>query len=400
MRTIRLPERFRSITGDFIVNIAASVIYTFARQLVVFPLLASRLAESDYGLLLTVAGLANVCVAVTGGALNNIRLIRNSSYEEAGVSGDFNLLCALGCAVSSLTIFVWLFVFHLSVLTASLLTVYISVSAFYQYAAAFYRLELNFRRILVCNIAVSCAYIAATPLFATNSLWPAVFIAGEGVGLVYVSRTTPLLKEPFSGTPLLKETGKTFAVFIGMNLIGNLLLYADRMLIYPVLGSESVAYYSVASFFGKSAGIIMTPIAGVLLGYFAQKNFKASKKLFAAVNGLSLACLFLFLIFCRFAAPYATALIYPSLYAPSAPYIALANLGAVLSIAGNMAQPMVLKACPIRWSFFTQLLYASSYILFSFMWMRDFGLAGFCWAAIASNAVRLLFLYAVGFAKF
>ena len=31
------------ITGDFAVNILASVIYTFARQIVVFPLLAARL---------------------------------------------------------------------------------------------------------------------------------------------------------------------------------------------------------------------------------------------------------------------------------------------------------------------------------------------------------------------
>ena len=46
------------ITGDFAVNILASVIYTFARQIVVFPLLAARLPEDTYGTLLTVTGLS------------------------------------------------------------------------------------------------------------------------------------------------------------------------------------------------------------------------------------------------------------------------------------------------------------------------------------------------------
>ena len=66
------------ITGDFIINILASIIYTFARQIVVFPLLAARLSDGDYGTLLTVTGLANVCTALVGNSLNNIRLVQNS----------------------------------------------------------------------------------------------------------------------------------------------------------------------------------------------------------------------------------------------------------------------------------------------------------------------------------
>ena len=74
------------ITGDFAVNILASVIYTFARQIVVFPLLAARLPEDTYGTLLTVTGLVNVCTALVGNSLNNIRLVQNSQYEERGTS--------------------------------------------------------------------------------------------------------------------------------------------------------------------------------------------------------------------------------------------------------------------------------------------------------------------------
>ena len=392
--------RIKRITGDFVTNILASVIYTFARQIVVFPLLAARLTEADYGTLLTVAGLANVCTAMIGNALNNIRLIQDGKYQEAGVLGDFNVLCLLGSGVSVLFAAVLWRAFALSALTAVLLAAYLIVSNLYQYATSFFWLELNTKHIFQCNVVVSAAYCAAAVLFATAELWPAVFLIGEGVGLAFVFRTTPFLREPLTRTPLFFSTAETLLTFMATNLIGNLLMYADRMILYPALGAESVSYYSTASFFGKSAGIVMTPIAGVLLGYFAQKNFKASKKLFALVNGCSLACLAVFLLGCWIFAPWFTRLLYPSLYEGAAPYILLANVAAAIYIAGHMAQPMVLKACSIRWTLLTQVLYGVSYLFFTWLWLPDYGLLGFCWASIACNTVRLLALYVIGFAKF
>ena len=85
-------NRITRVTGDFALSILASVIYTFARQIVVFPLLAARLPENGYGTLLTVVGLAYVCSTLLGGSLNNIRLVQNSRYEEQEVCGDFNVL--------------------------------------------------------------------------------------------------------------------------------------------------------------------------------------------------------------------------------------------------------------------------------------------------------------------
>lgn len=388
------------ITGDFAINILASIIYTFARQIVVFPMLAARLSEADYGTLLTVAGLANVCTAMIGSSLNNIRLIQDSHYQQQGYLGDFNVLCLLGSGVSLIFAAVLWKMFALSALTAILLAAYLVVSNLYQYAIAFFRLELNFKRAFWCNVAVSIAYCVATPLFATAMLWPVVFLIGEGVGLLFVWKTTPFAREPLVRTPLFAATVGTLSAYIATNMIGNLLTYADRMILYPILGGEGVSYYSTASFFGKSAGIVMVPIAGVLLGYFSQKNFKASKKLFAIVNGCSLACLAVFLLGCWIFAPWFTKLLYPTLYAGAAPYIFLANFAAAISIAGNMAQPMVLKACSIRWTLLTQILYGISYLVLSWWLLPGYGLLGFCWASIASNAVRLLALYAIGFIKF
>lgn len=396
-------QRFRGasrITSDFAINIIASLIYTFARQIVIFPMLAQRMSEQNYGTLLTVTGLVNICAALTGNVLNNIRLVQNGRYEEKSLSGDFNFLCMVGSGISVVFSVVLWRVFDYSLITAILLTAYIIVSQLYQYASAFFRLRLDFKAIMVCNVCVSIAYMVATPFFATGTLWPLVFLIGEGAGLLYVCRKTPFLAEPLQRTELFGETAKKALVFMLSSLVGNLLLYADRMIIYPLLGPESVSYYSTAAFFGKSAGIVMTPIAGVLLGYFAQKNFRPSKRLFAMVNGISLGCLAVFLGGCLLFAPWFTELLYPTLYEQSAPYIALANLGSVVAIAGNMAQPMILKGCSTRWILAIQILYGTSYLVAAWILLPMAGLYGFCWATILANSVRLLALYALGFYKF
>lgn len=399
METHRI-KHITHITSDFAINILASIIYTFARQIIVFPLLASRLPEDAYGTLLTVIGLVNICTALVGNTLNNIRLVQNSRYEQQGITGDFNILCAVGGFGSLIFSMVLWQMFDYGIMTAVLLTAYILVSIFYQYASAFFRLKLNFKRILIGNVLASIAYIVAALLFATGTLWPAVFLIGEGAGLIYVIKVTKFLNEPWKRTPLFSETAQKTAIFMLSGLLANLLLYADRIIIYPVLGPESVSYYSTASFFGKSAGIVMTPIAGVLLGYFAQKNFQPSKKLFALVNGVSLVALMVFFAGCCIMAPWFTQLLYPSLYEKAEPYILLANLGAVVSIAGSMAQPMILKCCSTRWILIIQVIYGAVYLLSSLILLPVYQLYGFCWATILANGVRLLVLYAVGFLKF
>lgn len=393
-------KRFTRVTGDFLLNIIASVVYNFARQIVVFPLLASRLSDTDYGTLLTVVGLVNVCNALVGVSLNNIRLVQNSKYEEQNIKGDFLLLCTGGSVLSIVFVALLSVVFKLSWITGVLLCLYVCANNYYQYAIAHFRIALDFKRNLIVNCLMSVAYVPAALLFANAVLWPAVFLIGDGVGLIYTAVKTQFHREPLVRTPLMGETLRKVLALALVSVVSNLLLYADRMIIYPVLGGENVSYYSTASFFGKSAGIIMVPIAGVLLSYFSQKGFQASKKLYALINGICLVCLAVFMAGCWLFAPWFTRLLYPTLYEQSEPYIMLANLGAVINIAGNMAQPMILKCCSTKWLVASQLLYGVVYVIAAAILLPAAGLMGFCWATILANTIRLLSLYLIGFIKF
>ena len=67
------------------------------------------------------------------------------------------------------------------------------------------------------------------------------------------------------------------------------MLYLDRLLLLPILGGSAVSVYTVASFAGKSLGVLMTPMAGVLLSYYAQKDYVMTRKTFWKINGSVLA---------------------------------------------------------------------------------------------------------------
>ncbi|MBR5880247.1 MAG: hypothetical protein IKZ16_01050, partial [Clostridia bacterium] len=144
---------------DYALSVIASVIYTFARQIIVFPLLAAHLTDADYGTMLTVVGLVNVFTALVGGTLNNVRLIRATTYDEQGRKGDFLWLCLWGSVLGVAGCVALGFIFELSVLTVVILSVYIVINNFYQYATAYFRLKLNFLRNLIVNVVASAAYV-------------------------------------------------------------------------------------------------------------------------------------------------------------------------------------------------------------------------------------------------
>ena len=121
--------------------------------------------------------------------------------------------------------------FAYDTVTATVADGYLMVLHLNQYACAFFRLELNFKRIFWCNVLVSLAYTAAAFPFATESLWPMVFLIGRGGPSLCVPADS-FRPRACRRTPLFGETAQKAVVFMLSSLVGNLLLYADRMIIY------------------------------------------------------------------------------------------------------------------------------------------------------------------------
>ena len=97
-----MKQRKKKIVADFGINIIASGILTIMLQIVIYPLLASRYSDLEYGTILTIMGIMNIIIVTLGNSLNNVRLIQNKEYLDKNVTGDFNLL-VIFALISALT---------------------------------------------------------------------------------------------------------------------------------------------------------------------------------------------------------------------------------------------------------------------------------------------------------
>lgn len=390
-------KKILSVSKDFIYNILASVILTGVMQIVVYPFLASKLTGDDYGTLLTAMGIINTIIVSLGNTLNNVRLIMNSDYSRDGQYGDFQLILIISGWIGIVASLVsTLVIFKLGVVRAILLCIVVLLGVIKSYFCVAFRLQLNFKLILLQNVFGALGYGTGIGVYFFFKEWPIPFLLAELFQLIFILSTSTLWKEPIVKTKRFAVCISKYLILIITGLSSSLILYLDRILIYPLIDGEAVSIYTIASVFGKSLGIIMTPIAGVLLSYYAQNNFTMTVNRFRKINIVAFVFGIVFIVFTLLLSPLVTKLLYPSFYDKARPFLLVANLAATISVIGNLTQSAVLKYAPTWLQIIKEAIYCITYILLGVLLLEPYGLLGFCIASIVANSVKLLSLYIIG----
>ena len=389
--------KIKNLSKDFIYNIVASIILTGIMQIVVYPFLASKLTGDAYGTLLTTMGIINTIIVSLGNTLNNVRLIMNSNYVKDNENGDFQIILfaseALGIIAS---LIVTIFVFKLKIVQTVLLCLVVILGLAKSYYCVSFRLQLNFKLILLQNVFGAIGYGLGIVVFFVLHEWPIPFLFAELSQLIFVICVSSLWREPFAKTKRFATCTSKYFILILTGLSSSLILYLDRIIIYPLIDGEAVSIYTIASVFGKSLGIIMTPIAGVLLSYYAQIDFVMTVRRFRKTNIISLIFGAFFIVCTIFISPIVTKLLYPSFYDQVSPFLFVANLAATINVIGNLTQSAVLKYAPTWLQIIKEAIYCLTYVLLGLLLLKPYGLFGFCIASIVANSVKLLSLYIIG----
>lgn len=397
MNNQNIVKKAKNISKDFIYNITASLLFTGVMQIIVYPYLAQRFSAQEYGTLLTLMGIANTVVVSLGNTLNNTRLIMNQAYEKKHLSGDFNIILIFAVFVSVVcTIIAGTFVFDQGIFATVLLSLYVGLACFRAYVSVEFRLVLNFKKILYGNVWGALGYIVGTGIVMVIPVWSISFLMAELFYTLYILHNTKIYRESYKTTELLGRTSSKYLILIITGLSGNLLVYLDRLLIYPLVGADAVSTYTVAAFFGKTLSIVMVPIAGVLLGYYAQKDYKMTIKKFWNINILTLVFCSLFILISIVLSPLITKLLYPTLFESAKSYLFVANLAATIGVMCSITQTSVLKFAPTWLQIVKEVVYGVAYIGCGVVLLDRYGLWGFCMAAVTANVVKLLTLYIMG----
>ena len=392
----------KKIGSDFCLNILASIILVAAMQLCVYPKIASLCDANIYGGILTIMAVINTVLATFGNGLNNLRLITNEEYHDKGLTGDFNLLLLGSVIIVTVATFFGCLHWHFALFEGIAYWLMIVLAVVRVYLSVSFRLRLNYKKILKMNVLIGLAYIGATLVyvqFSTSAQWFLIFLFAEIVGVVYLLNETDLLGEPFVRTELFPSVLIKYGNLIYLTLMGNLLLYMDRNILYPLLGGTAVATFFAATVVGKAVGIVTQPMAGVLLSYFSQVDFAMSRKRFWKINVIICVAGLLSYIATIIVVDFVVKFFYPSLYKDAKPYFYLANLIPVLGVIGSMAQPSVLRYVSLKVQSMFQTIYLIVSIGISYFFAIHYGLLGFCYGAILLSTLRIGVLWWLGDAE-
>lgn len=397
MNGISIKNKFKKskIFNDCLINIMASLMVTVTLQLIVYPILADMFGGEKYGDILTVMAVFNILLSSIGNVLNNVRLISNQNYMACKQQGDFNILIAILGILGAIAAWsISKYIYHLE--EALLFGIATLIGILRAYYIVSYRLFLEFKKNLVSNIFLILGYGLGLLVSMLSNNWILVFGIGEGLSLVYVLAKTNLKSEKWKLTNLFSSTLRLFLQLAIVSIIGNLLVYFDRILVNPLLGATSVAIFSVAAFWGKSLTSFFEPIANVFLGYFSSGKYRMSTKNYSLICGMSILCILAFFALGCVIAPYLVKFLYPSLYEATMPYIPLVSFATLLPSVITFVQPAVLVVCNKSFLLILQILYTVVYTCVSTSLSGKYGLTGFSVGLIISNLFYVVLFISLG----
>lgn len=386
----------KKIIVDMGLNIVASAIPVFVLQLLVLPSLARQMTDDKYGLLVTILSLLNMIPASLGNVLNNIRLIFNKEQTGLDEEKDYNAELLLMVLFNMVVVLAFSIYYTKMVKVFELvLTVMASVLwLIREYYIVAFRLEINYIYITISNLIMIPGYAVGYVLFLLTGSWQYIYILGYVFSISFIFIKSNLWKEPFTITHRFKKiTTQSVLLFIA-NFFTRLTTYADKMLIYPILGGAMVSIYYVATLFGKVISMAITPVSSVLLSYLSKENSKNDRAFGIAFSCSSVVCVVGY-IGCVLISRPLLGLIYPQFVDDAMKYIFITTGTVVVTALISMINPFVLKFFDMKWQVAINALYALLYVSVSLGLLHFWGLYGFCAGTLISAIVKLIFMLIV-----
>jgi len=388
--------KIKKITFDIFLNIIAAALPIAMLQLVIYPLVAKNIGGKEYGLMLTIYSIWIMIPFSLGNVLNNVKLLKFSKYQEYNVKGDSILLLRQWTIFSSVVVFVliWAYCGHFSFLHAVIGTIISVLFLLKAYLEVGFRIELNYIAILISNALLSLGFLAGYLIFRFSGIWEFIFLLGYIFPCVYCGFKTHLLSEEPRKTILYSEVKKDACSLAFSVVIKNLTHYADKLVLYPLMGGMAVSIYYTATILGKITGMLTGPFNSVMLSYIARWDNKKAN-VFAKVFIIgSVICIFGYIVAILLARPI-IGLLFPQWLDAVMAIFPLTTLAIMLGILSTILNPFVLKYCKIQWQIGINL--ASSVIYFGsalFLWYYK-GLEGFCIGTVIGALTRLIILISV-----
>lgn len=359
-----VAETKKKIIKDVLLNIVATALPIIILQLIIQPIVAKRVGSESYGLMLTLIGVFQIGVGIFGNSLNNIRLLSNRQYNEAHLVGDFNILLASGISANTLLLVfaTWYYQGRFNVIAILWILAIGTIELINYYLTVAYRLKLNYRKMLFYNSFVGIGYLIGFLLFFITGIWQLIFLIGNAIGLLFNIYNTRLLAEPFRRTQLFHHTRNRYLSLMVSVVLSSLVLYFDRILLYPLWGGTQVSIYFTASIIGKILSKGVEPMTNVFLSHVVKIDTIDTKRYVKMFVLFFVLCILGYIICLVISTPLIR-LLYPDWADQSLRYVPYTVGTAVFSIMISMINPILLRFTHMYWQIILKAVHAILYII-------------------------------------
>lgn len=392
---MKKKARIKKVTGDVILNIIASSFPTLLLQLFILPYLSAVVANEEYyGSIISLISIFSLFSGAFGAPLNNTRLLLDEKYRKENLEGDFPLLVYSSATISFLLTFISVIFYQrqTSIINALLIATVTTLAVLCNYYLVSFRLQLNYKKILVNSIVQSIGYLFGCWLFLVTKHWELIYISGYGLSLIYILGNSRLKQESFQRTALFRSTCYHLVILVASSFLANTLIYIDRLFLYPLLGGTAVTTYYVSTLIGKSTAMAISPVSGVMLSYFSKmETIKRKHIVYIFFLALGLGTLGYFV--CILIAPYFLRLIYPDVVEMAMRYLYLNTATAIIDVLSTVINPIVLKFKSVNWQITIYLLNITTYIVLVIPLAKHYGLMGFCIGGFIATIIKTAMLF-------
>ena len=385
--------RQKKIYTDMILNIAAAGAPIAVMQLVIYPLVSRRLDSDVYGMMISVYAFIILINDSLGKAINNIRLINSNEAENK--KGDYNVLLCIYTIVSIFVTISGIFYYksqaEISKFSAFLIIITSIFFLIDSYIIVYFRIRLNYIAILINALLMSVGFVAGYLAYYKTGQWMFIFFIAHVLCFVFLVKKTGLLKEPFLTTPRFKHLFSSTTLLMISMFLSQGMTQADKLLLYPLLGGATLSVYYTASLAGKVLSLATGPVNSVILTYIAGKE-SLSRALFKKYMILCVvSCGFISIAILALSRP-VLGFLFPMYVEEAMKIVPYTTLNIFIFVLAGMLTPIVMKFCDIYWQIVINGIGFILYVVLSILFLKVFGLVGFCIGIGISHLVRYIIM--------
>ena len=384
------------LASDMAFNTVAAAIPVFILQLVILPFLGRKMDSGQYGLLVTLISMLNLIPAMLGNSLNSIRLLYRDNYEGKNVTGDFQIIFLVEVflnifIVASFSVYYgstysYNFIHYVLIILASVF--WLSR----EYFVVNFLIILNYKYVLINNLILACGFLFGTLIYIIADYWEVIYIIGYFFSLVYIFYKSDTWKERPVKSQYFKLLVKENFVYVLACLLYRMISYADKMLLFPLLGGTLVAVYYTATLSSKVISLIITPISAVLLAHLSkEKERKKVNSLKKVLTTGSIICIVFYFLCLLISRPVLT-LLYPQYVDGAIIYVPITTGTIIIGVLISLINPFILCNFPMKWQVIINAVTVLFYILISFFMVNSLGLMGFCIGCLLTNILKMMIM--------